>query len=162
MSDAQQTGTGGNPAPGWYPDPNGQMRWWDGTQWGDAQAAAPMAPGYAATSGGNPRSMAMLAHILVLLTGFVGPLILYLMNNNKPAWDPFERHHTVEALNFGLTLLIAYLVSFVLMFVLIGFLLVFVVMIAGFVLPIMGAVKANNGEWWKYPVNIRMIQGAAG
>jgi hypothetical protein len=24
------------PPPGWYPDPTGGVRWWDGTQWTDA------------------------------------------------------------------------------------------------------------------------------
>lgn len=30
---------------GWYPEPAGGMRWWDGTQWTEHRAAAPGAPG---------------------------------------------------------------------------------------------------------------------
>lgn len=158
-------GQGRGPAPGWYPDANGQTRWWDGTRWG--QLAAPTSPvptGYgapqpAAGSATDPRTMAMLAHLLGIVTGFLGPLIIYLVNGDK---DPFVRHHAAEALNFQITLVIAYLVSFVLMFLLIGFLLLPVVWIGSLVLMIMGAVNANKGEWWRYPVNIRIVPGAVG
>lgn len=31
------------PAPGWYPDPTGQWRWWDGARWTE-RVAAPLPP----------------------------------------------------------------------------------------------------------------------
>jgi uncharacterized Tic20 family protein len=30
------------------------------------------------------------------------------------------------------------------------------------VLQIIGAVKANAGEWWRYPINLRLVPGALG
>ena len=143
-----------SPPPGWYPDPRGVTRWWDGQQWGQPAAAR-----VAAGGGTDPKTMAVLAQVLGILTGLVGPLIIYLINGEK---DPYVRHHSSEALNFQLTILIAYLVSFVLMLVLIGFLLFFVVWILALVWGIQAAMAANRGEWYRYPVSIRFVPGAVG
>lgn len=48
------------------------------------------------------------------------------------------------------------------MIVLIGFLLLPVVAIGAFVLQIMAAIAASRGEWYRYPINIRIISGAVG
>jgi uncharacterized Tic20 family protein len=141
------------PPPGWYPDQQGAMRWWDGQQWG-ATAPVPMA-----ATGTDPKTLAMLAQLLGIFTGFLGPLIIYLVSGDK---DRFVKHHSAEALNFHLTVLIAYLVSFVLMLVLIGFLLFFVVWVLALVFSIQATIAANRGEWYRYPINIRMVSGAVG
>ncbi len=151
------------PPPGWYPDSYGATRWWDGQQWG--QAATPAQ----ATTGGtsDPKTMAVLAQVLGILTGWLGPLIIYLINGDK---DRFVKHHSAEALNFHLTVLIAYLVSVVvsvvLMFVVIGFVLIFLlplaIWVASLVFGIQAAMAANRGEWYRYPINIRMVSGAVG
>jgi hypothetical protein len=152
----EQQQPAGQTPPGWYPDPNGQMRWWDGRQWGQvAQGQAAATTG--ATTGTDPKTMAMLAQLLGIFTGFLGPLIIYLTNGEK---DPFVRHHSAEALNFQITLVIGYIASVVLMLVLIGFVTLFVVGIGGLVLMIMATVAANRGEWYRYPVNIRIVPGA--
>ena len=45
------------------------------------------------------------------------------------------------------------------MFVLIGFLAgMLALVIMGIIFPIMGAVKANNGELWEYPLTIKFIK----
>jgi uncharacterized Tic20 family protein len=129
------------------------MRWWDGQQWGQFQTPAP------AASSTDPKTMAMLAQLLGIFTGFLGPLIIYLVNGEK---DPFVRHHSAEALNFQITLAIAYVVSFVLMLVLIGFLMFFVIWIASLVFMIQATIAANRGEWYRYPINIRLVSGAIG
>ena len=137
--------------PGWYPDAAGTTRWWDGQQWG------PSAPSQG--GGMDGKSLAVLAQVLGILTGFLGPLVIYLVNGDK---DPFVRHHSAEALNFQLTVLIGYVISFVLMFVLIGFLTFFAIWVMAIVFGIMAAVAANRGEWYRDPINIRMVSGALG
>jgi uncharacterized Tic20 family protein len=145
-----------NPPPGWYPDAQGVNRWWDGTQWG--QAAVTPTP-VAASGMSDAKSMAVLAQVLGILTGLIGPLIIYLVNGEK---DPYVRHHSSEALNFQLTLLIAYLVSAVLILVLIGLLMFLVVWVLAIVWGIQAAIAANRGEWYRYPVSIRFVPGAMG
>jgi hypothetical protein len=59
-------------------------------------------------------------------------------------------------------LVIAYVVSFVLMLVLIGFLLFFAIWVVSIVFMIQATIAANRGEWYRYPINIRMVPGAVG
>lgn len=152
------------PAAGWYPDGSGFLRWWDGTAW-TAHAAPnhphgqlqPGFPGYQQDPFESQKSLALLAHLLGFFTGFIGPLVIYLMAKDD---QPFVKHHAAEALNFQLTVLILMLASFVLMFVLVGFITIFVVAIGAFILEIIACVSAHNGEWYRYPVNFRMVSGA--
>jgi uncharacterized protein len=132
--------------------------------------AAPAADPYAAPAGygaapyGAPAqpygapgdtSSASMAHWLGILIGFLGPLIIMLTKGEQ---DQFVRANAVEALNFQITLLIGYIVSWVLMVVVIGFILYPVVWIMGLVFAIMGAMAASRGEAYRYPINIRMVK----
>lgn len=159
--DADAATGGATTAPGWYPDPTGLMRWWDGTQWGPYQegGAGAMAPVNVAQPGlPDARSQAALANWLGLL-GFVGPLIIYVTSGDK---DPFVKHHAAEALNFQITMGIGILVSGILMCVLIGFVTIFVFWGMSIVFAIIAAQAANRGEWYRYPMSIRMVSGAQG
>ena len=147
--------------PGWYPDPQvpGRHRWWDGAQWGpDAPVAQPYGSP-AVASGTDERSLAILTHVLGIFTGFLGPLGIYLVA--KPE-QQYARHHAAESLNFQLTMLIGWVAVWVLAFVLIGFILMPVLWIGALVFEIMAAVAASRGEWYRYPINIRMVAGAVG
>ncbi len=84
----------------------------------------------------------------------IGPLILWLM---KREMDPFVDTQGKEALNFQISLTIYFLVSLVLCLILIGFILVPVVYVGGLILTIVAAVKANDGEDYRYPFTIRLI-----
>jgi uncharacterized Tic20 family protein len=85
--------------------------------------------------------MAMVAHLLGLLTWFVGPLVVYLAKKDE---SPYVRDQAAEALNFQLTLVLAYLVSWILMFLLIGFVLTFVVWIGSIVFMLIAANRART------------------
>jgi hypothetical protein len=103
---------------------------------------------------GYDRSLATLVHVLAIFSGFIGPLIVYLVSKDK---DPFSRHHAAEALNFSITLLIAYVAAAVLIIVLIGIVLLPIIWIGSIVLHVMAAMAANRGEWYRYPFSLRMV-----
>lgn len=72
--------------------------------------------------------------------------------------DPFIDEQGKEAVNFQLTMFLAALVSGILIFVIIGFFLLVVVAIIATVLPIIGAIKASEGEHFKYPFALRLVK----
>jgi uncharacterized Tic20 family protein len=100
------------------------------------------------------RTWALLAHLGAILIGFIAPLVAMLTKGTESA---YVRRHAVEALNFNLTLLGALLLSFLLSFVGIGCVLLPLVLLGGLVLQIIAGVKANSGEDYRYPLNLRVI-----
>lgn len=165
MSDTSP-GTSPPPPPGWYPAGDGTQRYWDGSNWTEHIApnpvSQPIPPGNFGSEmsrvSGEPtsdeRNMATLAHILGLLTGFVGPLIIWLIKKDESG---FVNDQGKEALNFQITMVIAWIVSFILAFVLIGFVLMALLFFAQIILPILAAVSANRGEAYRYPFAWRII-----
>ncbi|MFC1635311.1 DUF4870 domain-containing protein [Planctomycetota bacterium] len=108
-----------------------------------------------ATISKDDTNMAMLCHILAIFTGFLGPLIIWLIKKDE---SPFVDRHGREALNFQLTVLIAWVASGLLAFVCIGFILMPVIGIVDLVFCILAAVKSSRGEEYRYPINIRFVK----
>ncbi|MNM62047.1 hypothetical protein D3C81_733610 [compost metagenome] len=121
----------------------------------DYQNNPPPPPAGANTSDDN--SLAMLVHLSGIFFSFIVPLIVWLINKDKPE-KAFLNENSKEALNFQITLLIAYFVSGVLMVVLIGFLTYAVAWIACVVFSILAGLAANKGETYRYPVSLRLIK----
>ncbi len=111
------------------------------------------------TDDSEVRQWAMFAH-LAAFAGFfipfgniIGPLIVWQMKKDLPFVDAQGK----EALNFQITVSIAVFLCLILMFLLIGFLLLPLVLIGSFVMTVIAALKANNGEDYQYPFAIRLI-----
>ncbi len=104
---------------------------------------------------GDEKTMAMLCHLLGIFTGFLGSLIIWLIKKDESA---FVNDQGKEALNFQLTVLIGYVISCILIMVFIGMALFPLLWICNIIFCIMGAVAANRGELYRYPVKIRFIK----
>jgi uncharacterized Tic20 family protein len=85
----------------------------------------------------------------------VGPLIIWQIQKDKSA---FVDYHGKEAVNFNITIAIAAAVSFLLFLLLIGLVLIWIVGAVWFIFTIIAAIKANNGEYYKYPLTFRFIK----
>ncbi len=99
--------------------------------------------------------LSALAGFVVPALGHVfGPLIVWLI---KRADSPEIDAHGREALNFQISMLIYNLVAGVLCLVLIGFVLLAILHILNVVFVIIAALKAGEGEMYRYPLTIRLI-----
>jgi uncharacterized protein len=107
------------------------------------------------TVSNDARNMALLCHLLAIFTGFLGPLIIWLL---KKETDEYVDEQGKEALNFQITVLIAIIISYLLIFIVIGLLLLPIVAIGDVVLCIIAAVKTSKGEHYRYPFCIRFLK----
>jgi hypothetical protein len=113
----------------------------------------------------EPQTIATICHLasfagfLMPFGNILGPLIVWLIKCHDSLYIDY---HGKEALNFQISLtlyLFAYLIaSAVLIIVLIGMLLIIVVGVAGIVLTIIAAVRASEGEEYRYPMTIRLVK----
>lgn len=95
--------------------------------------------------------LGIVAGLVIPLGSILAPLIIWLVQKDKSG---FIDEHAKEALNFQITMLIAFIISGILMLVIIGFFLIIAVAIIDLVYSIIAATKANNGEPYKYPKNL--------
>lgn len=107
------------------------------------------------TPSSEEKTMAVLAHVLCIVAGFLAPLVIYLVKKDS---SPYVTIHAKESLNFQLTMIIVYFVCFILMFVLIGILLIMLVSVANLVLVIMATIKANENKIYRYPFSIKFVR----
>ena len=118
------------------------------------------------------RQWAMFAHLSALLgavlTGafgggwgcFIGPLVIWLVKKDTM---PFVNDQGKEALNFNITVGIAFVALALLSIMTLGLALIIaiplwvIIGVAWFVFTIIAAIKANEGVFYRYPFTLRLI-----
>jgi uncharacterized protein len=117
-------------------------------------------PGQQPLAPDQERLWAMLAHLLsfvaaYLFLGFVAPLVVMLVFGPRSA---YVRAHAVESLNFNLSWLLYAIVAVILIVIGIGILILIALGIAYVVLIVIASIRANNGEFFRYPLTIRFVR----
>ncbi|MGZ5400389.1 MAG: DUF4870 domain-containing protein [Nocardioides sp.] len=125
-------------------------------------------PGPAGVSS-DDKTWALAAHIGSLVTawfalGLIAPLLVMLVKGDSP----FVRAHAVESLNFQISMLIYSIVGGVLAFLVIILTLgigaiivvplVLIALLIVLVLVIIATTKAANGEFYEYPLTMRLVK----
>ena len=119
---------------------------------GPGNTGTPPPPGFSASSredrwsgpmSSDEKTMGLLAHLLGIFTGFVGPLIIWLMKKDQ---SPYVDAQGKESLNFQLSILIY-------CFPTCGLAGIF-----GLIMAIIASIKANDGIVYRYPLAIRFIK----
>ncbi len=99
--------------------------------------------------------LSLLAGFVLPLAGLVAPIVIWQI---KKADMPEIDTHGKIVLNWMISALIYALIFFVLSFVLIGIPLLIALAVISIIFPIIGGIKANNGEVWKYPLSIGFLK----
>ena len=112
----------------------------------------------------DDRNLALIAHLsgcagIVAggLLGFVGPLIIYILKKDT---SPYVETQAKEALNFQITLLIVAVACVAVVVVSCGtlFFVAFIPMILQLVFGIIAALAVKDGQPYRYPFNLRLMQ----
>jgi uncharacterized Tic20 family protein len=117
--------------------------------------APPPAPAGAASQ--EDRTIALITHLSGVVLSFIVPLIVWLIHRDKPD-RAFLNDQAKEALNFQITIAIAFLACSVLTLIVIGMLLMPLVWLFNLIFCILAGIKANEGEAYRYPFTLRLIK----
>lgn len=103
---------------------------------------------------GEENMWAMLCHLSVFLLGWLGPLVIWLIQREKM---PLVDDQGKEALNFQISLIIYSMICVPFIFALIGVFMLLALGVFSLVVTIIGAMQAYQGIAYRYPLCIRLI-----
>ena len=125
-------------------------------------SSSPLPPAANVSAIANVRTWCAFIHASALLGVFIhfpghllGPLILWLIKRDEaPELDA----HGKEAVNFQISMLIYNAVAAVFCLILVGFVFLAILWVLNTIFVIIAAIKASDGEFYRYPMTIRFIQ----
>ena len=107
------------------------------------------------------RTWGSLAHLsalcgMVLPFGsLLAPLIIWRTRGQR---TPFVGDQALEALNFNISVALAFLACLALAWLLIGILMIFALVIYWIVMTVMATAKAGEGQAYRYPIALRLVR----
>lgn len=102
----------------------------------------------------DTKNLALLIWLGTTFLGFIPSLLSYLLKKD----DAYLLDQSKEALNWSITVAIAYFAAMVLSFIVIGAFLFPVIGLCHLVICIMGAVAVSKGEVFRLPFGFRLIK----
>ena len=104
---------------------------------------------------GNDKIWTILCHLSFFVgLPFLLPLVVYLAMKDDSA---YVRENAREALNFHISVLIYSLCCLPLVFLVIGIPLLVIIGIASLILAVVAAIKASDGQCYRYPLTLRLV-----
>lgn len=156
---AQQADRPQQPQPG-----SAQQPVWGSPESSYRGAERPIDP----TARNDDRVVAVLAHLSPVIAAiasagalsWLGPLILWLVYKDR---NTLVRNASATSFNFHITVWIAYVVGWIMVATIIllpvGVVLIAVPWLAQIIFSVIGALRAWNGELYRYPFQIPILRG---
>ena len=107
------------------------------------------------------RTWAMFLHFSLLagyvapIAGLIAPIIIWQVQKDKL---PGIEEHGKVVVNWISSLILYAILSTLLSFIFIGIPMLIVLIVATIIFPIIGGIKANDGQLWKYPLSIQFFR----
>lgn len=99
--------------------------------------------------------LSQLLNCLLPIAGIIAPIVIWQIKKDElPGIDA----HGKMVVNWMISAVIYSLIFFLLIVLLIGIPLLLALGIASVAFPIIGGIKANNGELWKYPLSLNFLK----
>lgn len=99
--------------------------------------------------------LSQLAGYLVPVAGFVAPIVVWQVK--KDEYPELDKHGR-EVANWLISFVIYFCAAMPLVLLLIGLPLIWALGVIGMIYPIIGGIKANQGEFWHYPGAIQFFK----
>jgi len=99
--------------------------------------------------------LSALAGYFIPFGSVIVPVVLWLIWRDK---DPYIDEMGREATNFQMSMILYYIISFILCFVIIGFFLITAAFIFHLAFIIIGSMQTSRGNHYRYPMIIRFIK----
>ena len=103
----------------------------------------------------DDRQLAIMCHILGLMTGIITPLVYCL---SKKGDSEFLLHHETEALNFQITVIILLIIAIGSYIVFNSYFLIPIAILIDITSSISAVMKAKEGVYYKYPISIPLVR----
>lgn len=87
--------------------------------------------------------------------GWIAPLVVLVAKGNQ---SPVVRAHAIQALNFQLTWSVVGVIGYLTMCIAIGWVIAPVAAVVGIVFGVIGGIRANDGELYRYPASVTMVK----
>ncbi|HNU65927.1 MAG: DUF4870 domain-containing protein [Methylotenera sp.] len=102
----------------------------------------------------DEKNIATVTHLGGTVFSFLPALIVWILKKDDSA---YLADQAKEALNFQITVLLAYIAAGVLSWILIGLLFFPIIWIVNIVFCIIAAIATSKGETYRYPLCLRLI-----
>lgn len=102
----------------------------------------------------DEKNIATVTHLGGTVFSFLPALIVWILKKDDSA---YLSDQAKEALNFQITVLLAYIAAGVLSWILIGLLFFPIIWIVNIVFCIIAAIATSKGETYRYPLCLRLI-----
>ena len=106
------------------------------------------------TPSNDDKNIATITHIGGTVFSFVPALIVWILKKDE---NQYVEDQAKEALNFQITMVLAYMLAGVLSWILIGLIFFPIIWVLNIVFCIIAAISTSKGETYRYPFALRLI-----
>ena len=101
------------------------------------------------------RMLASILYVVSLFFPIIGPLVIWLLKKDESS---FINYHGREYFNFFISYTVYSVISGILVFLIVGIFLLWILGIMALVFTIIAAVKAYEGNEYRFPLVFRVIK----